>query len=885
MQKVTEVRLTLAAYIYAIEMDLRTIIQNFIVPSYQDLGFIKSPDLKDRIKKRFQADNHGLIAENNLSEAINFIDFQDSYTIILTNVDFVPEKIVSELKRLTKKLDEIAPIRNRVMHSRPLLAGDFSTVYAFIMEVNTLSNIPWDQTIAIKQKIEQDPYFVLSINFPSYAFNDTNITNNLPVPDFDETGFIGRKKDVEDVKKLILSNNRVVSIIGDGGVGKTSLMLKVAYDLLDMKEKCPFDLIIWTTAKTTMLTATGIQEITDALRSSDEVLGNISDIVHSEKETVKGKINEILEYFEVFNVLLIIDNLETILDGTIKDFIREAQMRCKIAITSRIGLGELEYRRLLTGLTDVESVQLIKQIASIRNNNVLLQLSHANLVEIAKKLYHSPLALKWFVNSVDTGLNPKEILNKKADLLNFCLTNVYTKLSVEAKKVINTILASRKPLNDAELSYLTELKHLDLRRALNELSTTTLLSKELKTKDGTQEVIFSISSFAKDFLIKEHPINSDFVKTITQKIKQLNESVSSIKKADESNEFGLNALVIRNSNEKVVARLVREALYLSKRDRYKEAFEKLDEAKDIAPTYFEIYRVSGFLKAQSDDLIGAEEDYKIGLEIEPDNPRLLFYYAQFLLFHLDDVENAFTLADKVYRLRPYSPYPAFLFARCTARNNNYEEAVLIITELLENNHEISSHDRIVAQTDILSFYNNWASDKIRLERDYQKAISLFIKAIKQFEACVREREYDLKMIKHLCDIFLSYISLVPKMYTEEHIDYLKAFFINHYNLFSLHHLKNSILARFKENYGIDIANSAAENLNIEQKHKGTLMQVYSNRHYAFINSEDSNRYFVHKDSFLNISSWGDVRENQIVRFNLGTNNTGVCAVNVMVVES
>ncbi|WP_040664927.1 NB-ARC domain-containing protein, partial [Nafulsella turpanensis] len=246
----------------------------------------------------------------------------------------------------------------------------FSTVFAFILEVNTYSNIPWIQTIEIKQRIEKDPYYVLSLSIPSYAFNDTIISNNLPIPDFDETGFIGRKKDVEDVKKLILSNNRVVSIIGDGGVGKTSLMLKVAYDIIDLKDKCPFDLIIWTTAKTTMLTATGIQEINSALRSSYEVLESISGIVNSEKLNIKEQISEILEYFEVFNVLLIIDNLETILDGTIKDFIREAQLRCKVAITSRIGLGELEYRRLLTGLTDVESVQLVKQIASIRNNNV-----------------------------------------------------------------------------------------------------------------------------------------------------------------------------------------------------------------------------------------------------------------------------------------------------------------------------------------------------------------------------------------------------------------------------------------------------------------------------------------------------------------------------------
>ncbi|WP_026135857.1 hypothetical protein, partial [Nafulsella turpanensis] len=126
MQKVTEVRLTLAAYIYAIEMDLRYLIQKHIIPLHQDLSFLRTPDLKEKVRKRFQTENYGLDINNNLDEAINFIDFQDSYTILFQNSDFIPVEIIRELKGLTTKLNEIAPIRNRVMHSRPLLAGDFS---------------------------------------------------------------------------------------------------------------------------------------------------------------------------------------------------------------------------------------------------------------------------------------------------------------------------------------------------------------------------------------------------------------------------------------------------------------------------------------------------------------------------------------------------------------------------------------------------------------------------------------------------------------------------------------------------------------------------------------------------------------------------------------
>jgi class 3 adenylate cyclase len=55
------------------------------------------------------------------------------------------------------------------------------------------------------------------------------IPNNLP---FQMTSFIGREKEVEQVKHR-LERNRLVTLTGSGGIGKTRLSLQVASDLLE----------------------------------------------------------------------------------------------------------------------------------------------------------------------------------------------------------------------------------------------------------------------------------------------------------------------------------------------------------------------------------------------------------------------------------------------------------------------------------------------------------------------------------------------------------------------------------------------------------------------------------------------------------------------------
>ncbi|GAA0871833.1 hypothetical protein GCM10009117_09790 [Gangjinia marincola] len=882
MSKITETRLTLAALIYGVEIDLKNCIKKNITPYFENLAFFKDSKLEKKIIDRFERDNPGVSYEENLDEVIEFLDFQDTFTILNKNKEFLRKETSDYLKSNFKQLSDLTPIRNRVMHTRPLLGGDFSFTYDFVTTLKKSDPIEWQITIDTREKIEKDPSYVLTLKFPTNHIDEeiSKVSHNLPVPDFDETGFIGRTEDVAVLTKLILSN-KVVSVLGDGGIGKTALALKVAYDIVDMNENCPFELIIWTSAKTTMLTSKGIEDIFTAITDYTGLISEISGSIGT-----NNKLDEVLEYLDYFKTLLVIDNLETIQSDEVRDFIREAQTKCNILITSRIGLGELEYPRKLKGLSETESAKLIREIARIRNSETLLKLPQKTLVDISSKLYFNPLAIKWFVSTVESGIAPHEVINNKEDLLDFCLTNVYEKLSDGAISILKTIRASRKKVTNAEIIYLSDYKPLEVRKYLIELFKTTLISRQIEDGNNYEEVIYYISDFAKDFLSKKYPIEESYIKSNIKKSKELNIGIRQINKVQKYNEFALNALVYDNQNQMISAKFLQEALLYSKNGDFEGALNKVKEAKNIDPNYFEVYRVGAFIKATQGDLLSAEEDYQLGLEIAPENPRLLFYYAQFLMFKLEDTDGALEYAKKVYAQKPNHPYTAFLIARCFNTAQEFNKAIQVVRNLKEN-VELDPKNLRIANTELISYYAETGKSELRIQTDIDNGINHFKKAFDLFEECAEEKIVDYKMAKNFSVGILTFIKILPVVKIEDLKSYIKDLIINNDKYINLTvDLKEKIILLFKDKFTDNSLNYLIEFKEDERKLVGNLRRTRNPKdNFAFIETKNES-IFAHRYDFIDVANWSDwkqIENGQLVSYELGENNSGPCAKSVKMI--
>jgi len=878
MSKITETRLTLAALIYGIEIDLKNTIKKSITPYFENLAFFKNPELERKIIERFEIDNPGANYLENIDEVVEFLDFHDTFTILNQNKEFLKKESAVYLKSIFKTLSDLTPIRNRVMHTRPLLGGDFSFTYDFISTLKSSDPIEWTITIDTRHKIDKDPSYVLTLKFPAYHQKEeiSKVSHNLPVPDFDETGFIGRTQDIDALTKLVLSN-KVVSVLGDGGIGKTALALKVAYDIVDMNEKCPFELIIWTSAKTTMLTSKGIQDIFSAITDYSGLIAEISDSIGTD-----NKLTEVLEYLDFFKTLLIIDNLETIQSDEVRNFIREAQTKCNILITSRIGLGELEYPRKLKGLSETESAKLIREIARIRNSETLLKLPQKTLVDISEKLYFNPLAIKWFVSTVETGIAPHEVINNKEDLLDFCLTNVYEKLSEGAISILKTIRASRKKVTIAEIIYLSDYKPLEVRKYLIELFKTTLISRQIEDGNNYEEVIYYISDFAKDFLSKKYPIEESYIKANIKKSKELNVGIRQINKVQKYNEFALNALVYDNQNQMVSAKFLQEALFYSKNGDFDNALLKVKEAKNIDPNFFEVYRVGAFIKATQGDLLSADEDYQLGLEIAPENIRLLYYYAQFLMFKLEDTDGALKYARKVYDQKPNHPFTAFLIARCLNTAQDFSNAIKVILNL-KSNVELDSKNLRIANTELISYYIERGKSELTIQTDIQNGISHFKKAFELFEECINDSIVDYKMAKNFSIGLLHFVRMIPVVSIDENRDYIKELVKKTDSYIDLTvDLKKKIILKFEDKFKDESLNELVDFEASQQKRLGNVIKTKDQNNFVFIES-GSDRIFAYRYDFIDVADWKDwkaLSNGQLVSFEMGENKTSPCAINI-----
>ena len=558
------------------------------------------------------------------------------------------------------------------MHGRPL---EFDDLAKTLDLTQNLLKAPafWTDLNGAAIDVSTKPEVLFGITIP--LVNDHgSVSHNLPLPDFDETGFIGRKENLRQVLSALKGVYPVVTVVGEGGLGKTSLALKAAYDILDMPS-VSFDAIIFVSAKTSQLTATEIRRIEGAVNSS---LGLFSAAVEALSGRTESPIDDLVQLLTDFKVMLILDNLETVIDENVRQLARSMPPGSKLLMTSRIGLGAFEFPISLEGLSSVEAKQLLRAFAKVSGVQKLAQMPDERLVRYCEKMRNNPLHIKWFVSAVRAGKRPEEILADEKLFLRFCLSNVYEQLSESARKVVRTLLSVGGANTTSEIAYLSDLDETATIRAIQELLTTNMFIASNAPTTLSFQTKYELSQLSRSYLSRFYPVGKEEQERLMKAKRQLVSVGEQLVAESKRNPLSPYLVHCRSRSDAVPAKHLSDALREMRGGNYDAAFEAVAKAKTLAPEFYEVARVEAWLFAHSGSISEAYDAYERAIELAPDAPHVRMFFGGFLLLSVQDVELAMPQFEKAHSLLPDYPDPKTELARCNLYLKQFNQALCFI---------------------------------------------------------------------------------------------------------------------------------------------------------------------------------------------------------------
>ena len=677
-------RLTIYALLSAVEEDLRETIVEFL-----DLDPMKllGEELHHSAQRRYEDEHGPLVEPLNLPEILPYTDFGDLVEILNRYRSQLPQHVGNHLKSLNPQIQKLLPVRKRVAHVRPFRYDDLARVSAFTDQVSAEEPAHWHSVTETVARLGQDPAFVFDLPQPRYEEPPDSAFHNLPLPEFDDTGFLGRDAEVRDVLALCKGAWPVVSLVGEGGLGKTALALRCAYDLLD-DQSSPFDAIIWSTSKTTRLDPTQIRNIDGAIRDSMGLFEHVASELGS-TDNSERIIDEIVSYLETFKILLILDNLETVIDDRIRRFLGRLPTGSKVLITSRIGVGEFEYRVDVQPLPNIEATRLLRAVAKVSGVVALSTMPEQTLGELCTRMQNNPLFIKWFVAAVQAGTSPEQALAQPDLFLDFCMSNVYEHLSPASRELLKALLASPRNLSLPELIYFNQDDAHETHGAVQELLTTNMLAMSTDAQ-RTVETHYRLTDLARLYLTKHHPLTADEDRIIERARKRLQDDERKISHEISGDPFEPRTIAIRTKSDLLVVRPLLDALRYADANDFSAALSKVEQAKTIAPDYFECFRIEGQVHAAARNVAVADTAFRTALELSGDSAALDYFYAQFLRTGRRDLDAALDHVSQALTKAPDAPRILLEAVRCNLETLTFSTARESLTDLLFGERSVST---------------------------------------------------------------------------------------------------------------------------------------------------------------------------------------------------
>ena len=301
----------------------------------------------------------------------------------------------------------------------------------------------------------------------------------------------------------------VTSLTGVGGSGKTTLATWAALRAYDADA---FEFIVSTTAKDRELGTEGIRSLRPSLTTYDTLLDSIADVLgfpELKRVETEERAVQLRNVLTDGKGLLYVDNLETVDDSRVIEFLDDLPLGVRALVTSRRAKVRVSVRPIEIGaLTEPEARELVRSLEATPGLGYVSDLSDSEIERITGACDGLPLALRWTLlraGSAPEALRRAENLRGRArdnvELLEFSFRRVFEDMTAIERAVMRTIAIFQEPTPSEVIVAGTGEQGFAVNDGLDDLVTDSLIQRLFDS--DRNDYVYALAPLTRSFVLED----------------------------------------------------------------------------------------------------------------------------------------------------------------------------------------------------------------------------------------------------------------------------------------------------------------------------------------------------------------------------------------------